>query len=237
MRLLRSLTAGLALLVVVPAAAKAQEGRLFNDSWFWGLGGGTQTYWTSAVAHASAPVVSLDWLITRTHWALMLGFDQAFFTANNMNYTEVGRLYSDTTFTTYRDIAYYAQASARNSRTLSASLMVFPGSGHIRPYAGIGLSTTFVQSSVTTSAPPVLVPANLWFPNYYGDSYRDLAADFITPVITFGLQAQLSRFSIYGQAKVFPLSYGTYNPLLFTDQGFIMLQAGIRVNVMSLEKM
>jgi hypothetical protein len=237
MRLLRSLTAGLALLVVVPAAGRAQEGRLFNNSWFWGLGGGTQTYWTSATAHAAAPVVSLDWLITRTHWALLLGFDQAFFTANNMNYTDVGRLYSDTTYTTYRDIAYYAQASARNSRTLSASLMVFPGSGHLRPYAGIGVSANFVQGSVTTSAPPALVPANLWFPNYYGDTYRDQAADFITPVLTFGLQAQLSRFSVYGQAKIFPLAMGTYNPLLFTDQGFIMLQAGIRVNVASLEKM
>jgi hypothetical protein len=237
MRLLRSLTAGLALLVIVPVAAKAQEGRLFNDSWFWGLGGGTQTYWTSAVAHASAPVVSLDWLITRTHWALELGFDQAFFTANNLNYTDVGRLYSDTTYTSYRDIAYYAQASARNSRTLSASLMVFPGSGPLRPYAGIGVAANWVQGSVTTSAAPALVPANLWFPNYYGDTYRDQASNFITPIITFGLQAQLSRFSVYGQAKIFPLAYGSYNPLLFTDQGFIMLQAGIRVNVMSLEKM
>ena len=117
MRLLRSLTAGLALLVLVPVAGRAQEGRLFNDSWFWGLGGGTQTYWTSSVAHAAAPTVSLDWLITRTHWALLLGFDQAFFTAQNMNFTNVGRLYSDTTYTNYRDIAYYAQASARNSRT------------------------------------------------------------------------------------------------------------------------
>jgi hypothetical protein len=236
MRLLRSLTAGLALLVLVPVAGRAQEGRLFNDSWFWGLGGGTQTYWTSSVAHAAAPMVSLDWLITRTHWALYLGFDQAFFTAKNLNYTDVGRLFSDTTYTSYRDIAYYAQASARNSRTLSASLMVFPGHGFLRPYAGIGVAANFVQGSVTTSAPPALVPSNLWFPNYYGDQYRDQAADFITPVLTFGLQAQLSRFSIYGQAKIFPLSASTYTPLLFTDQGFIMLQAGIRVNIASLDK-
>ena len=80
------------------------------------------------------------------------------------------------------------------------------------------------------------MPSNLWFPNYYGDQYRDLAADFVTPVITFGLQAQLARFSVYGQAKIFPLSAGTYNPLLFTDQGFFMLQAGIRVNIASLDK-
>ena len=98
-----------------------------------------------------------------------------------------------------------------------------------------GISANFIQGSVTTSTAPALSPAAQRFPNYYGTQYRDLAADWISPVITAGLQLQLSRFSVYGQAKIFPLSDNPYSPYFFTDQGFFMLQAGIRVNVASLE--
>ena len=59
----------------------------------------------------------------------------------------------------------------------------------------------------------------------------------MSPVVTGGLQLQLSRFSVYGQAQLFPLSVNTSQPNLFTDQGFVMLQAGIRVNVASLAKL
>jgi hypothetical protein len=237
MRQIRSLTIGLALIAAMPVAGRAQQGRLFNNSWFWGVGGGTLTYWTSTTAHANAPSVSLDWLVTRTHMALLVGFDQTFFTAHNLTYTDVGRFYKDTTLTNYYDVAYYAQATIRNSRHITASLMAFPGHGHLRPYAGVGLSVNFLQGSVTTSAPPAVSPARQWFPNYYGTQYRDQAADWVSPVITAGVQAQLSRFSVYGQAKLFPISYNQYAPYFFTDQGFVMLQAGIRVNVASLEKM
>jgi hypothetical protein len=235
MRLIRSLTTGLALVVLLPVAARAQQGRLFNDSWFWGLGGGTLTYWSSATSHAEAPSMSLDWLITRKHVALLVGFDQAFFSAHNLTYTDVGRFYKDTTLTNFYDVAYYAQAKVRNSRHITASLMGFPGHGPIRPYIGVGISANFVQASVTTSAPPGLTPARLWYPQYYGSQYRDQAANWVSPVVTAGVQAQLSRFSVYGQAKLFPLSFNQYSPYFFTDQGFVELQAGIRVNVASLE--
>ncbi|SRR5579883_1133223 len=235
MRLTRSLTTGLALLAAVPATGHAQQGRLFNNSWFWGLGGGTLTYWTSATAHANAPALSLDWLITRTHMAALVTFDQSFFSARGLTYTDVGRLYKDTTLTNFSNIGYYAQAKVRNSRHITASLMAFPGHGPIRPYIGAGISANFIQGSVTTSPPPALTPAAQWFPNYYGSQYRDQAADWVSPVITAGLQLQLSRFSVYGQGKLFPLSYNQYNPYFFTDQGFIEFQAGIRVNVASLE--
>ena len=125
--------------------------------------------------------MSLDWLITRTHFALYMGFDQSFFTANNLTYTDVGRFYTDTTLTNFRNIEYYAQAHVRNSRHLQAALMAFPGSGHLRPYAGLGISANFVQGSVTTSAPPALLPAGQWFPNFYEDQFRLQAADWISP--------------------------------------------------------
>ena len=40
MRLNRSLTTGLALSALLPVAGQAQQGRLFDNSWFWGVGGG-----------------------------------------------------------------------------------------------------------------------------------------------------------------------------------------------------
>jgi hypothetical protein len=233
MRLNRSLTTGLVLLALAPTAARAQEGRLFNNSWFWGVGGGTLTYWTATTAHAQAPTVSLDWLLTRTHVALYLAFDQTFFTANNLTYTDVGRLYKDTTLTNFNNVSYYAQARVRNSRHLQAAMLAFPWHGHIRPYGGIGISANFVQGSVTTSPPPALTPARQWFPNFYEDQFRMQAADWITPVLMGGVQAQLSRFSVYGQAKLFPTSAPQFHQRFFTDQAFFMLQAGIRVNASS----
>lgn len=233
MRLNRSLMTGLALLTLVPATGRAQEGRLFNNSWFWGAGGGALTYWTATTAHSQAPTVSLDWLLTRTHYALYLGFDQAFFTARNLTYTDVGRFFTDTTLTTSRDIEYFAQAKVRNSRHLQAALLAFPGSGHLRPYGGIGISANFVQGSVTTSAPPALTPAAQWFPNFFEDQFRMEAADWISPVLMGGLQAQLSRFSIYGQVKLFPGNAAQFHQRFFTDQGFFMLQAGLRINALN----
>ncbi len=237
MRPIRSLTTGLALSVLLPVASQAQQGRLFDNSWFWGVGGGALTYWTSTTAHAEAPSVSLDWLITRQHFALLVGFDQTFFVAHNLTYVDQGRFYTDTTLSNYYNVAYYAQATIRNSRHLTASFLAFPGHGPIRPYAGIGVSMNFIQGGVTTSAAPPLTPADQWYPQYYGSQYRDEAADWVSPVLTAGLQLQLSRFSVYGQAKLFPMSVNTSQPYFFTDQGFVMLQAGIRVNVASLAKL
>jgi hypothetical protein len=237
MRLNRSLTTGLALLALLPVAGQAQQGRLFDNSWFWGVGGGTLTYWTSTTAHAEAPAVSLDWLITRTHFALDVAFDQSFFVAHGLTYVDQGRFYTDTTLTNYYNVSYYAQATVRNSRHITASFLAFPGHGPIRPYAGIGISANFIQGGVTTSTPPALSPADQWYPTYYGSQYRDQAADWISAVVTAGLQMQLSRFSVYGQGKLFPISFNQLQPYFFTDQGFFELQAGIRVNVANLEKL
>jgi hypothetical protein len=230
MRLNRSLFAGLTLLALAPTVGRAQEGRLFNNSWFWGLGGGTLTYWTSTTAHSQAPTVSLDWLITRTHWALYLGADQSFFSANNLTYTEVGRLYTDSTLTNFNNVSYYAQAHVRNSRHIQGALMAFPGHGILRPYAGLGISGNFVQGATMTSTAPALTPSSQWFPQFYQDTYRSQASEWVSPLVIVGLQAQLSRFSIYGQAKLFPMDAPQYQPRFFTDQAFFMLQAGIRIN-------
>lgn len=236
MRLIRRFATGLALLAVpmLPTVGHAQSDAQFDNSWFWGLNGGSMVYWTSQVSHAAAPTIGLDWLITRRHYALMVGLDQTFFTGHNLSYTEVGRYYADTTFTTYQDIAYGATATVHNSRHLEAALLAFPWSGRVRPYIGGGISANFVEGTIMTSAAPTYGSADQWFPTYYQDTYRDQAANWITPLIVLGVQAQvIGRLWLYGQAKLFPTSAPQGNPQFFTNQGFFMFQAGLRINALS----
>jgi hypothetical protein len=237
MRLIRRFAAGVALLAVpaLPAVGHAQStDRLFDNSWFWGINGGTMAYWTSQTSHSQAPSIGLDWLITRRHFALLVGLDQTFFTGHNLQYTETGRYYADTTFTTYNDVAYGATATVHNSRHLEAAFLAFPWSGRIRPYGGLGISANFVEGTVMSSTPPAYGNAAQWFPTYYADTYRNDAAEWITPLIVVGIQAQLvNRISIFGQAKIMPTSAPEGDPHFLTNQAFFMFQAGLRINALS----
>jgi hypothetical protein len=112
------------------------------------------------------------------------------------------------------------------------ALMGFPGSGPIRPYAGVGVSMNFVQNAVITGAYPnqsgdPAGSASFWFPGYYGNQYLDQSAYWVSPLLMAGLQIQVSRFSLFGQAKVMT----TDSRHLFSDGAFFTLQAGARYNV------
>lgn len=240
MRLTRSLVSGLASLALLPAAGAAQQGHLFDNSWFWGASIGTTTYWTSYVSHAQATTASLEWMLTRTHTGLYISLDQSFFKAKG-TYTNAGRQYTDSTLTTYNVYGYNTYTPIQNARSLDIALMGFPGSGRIRPYAGLGVAVNWLQG---TKQPNPLdasynVPTSTgsgasnnpayWYPTYYGNSYKDAAADWVGALLIVGIQAQLSRFSIFGQAKA--TTVGTDH--LFINEAFYTLQAGIRVNVAS----
>ncbi len=82
MRMVRWLASGLALVALAPSASSAQGGRLFNDSWFWGLNAGAMSFSTATVSNQTAPVVNAEWFITKTRGGLYLSIGQAFFTAN-----------------------------------------------------------------------------------------------------------------------------------------------------------
>jgi len=237
MRLIRRYAAGLALVALpaLPAAGHAQSDRSFDNSWFWGISGGSMLYWTAQNSHALAPSIGLDWLITRRHFALLLGLDQTFFTGHNLPYSEVGREYADTTYTSYQDIAYGAAATVHNSRHLQAAFLAIPWSGPIRPYAGLGISANFVEGTVMSSTPPVYGSnAALWFPTYYADTYRNDAADWITPLIVVGVQGQLAgRIALFGQVQLLPTNAPQGDPHFLTNQAFFMFKAGVRINAVS----
>src|SRR5690242_18327328 len=82
MRTIRTLTAGLACAVVLPAVAAAQQvpqkARSFTDSWYWGAKGGVSMF-GAAAEDISAPTFGGEWLITRTRVAMYLSVEQSFF--------------------------------------------------------------------------------------------------------------------------------------------------------------
>ena len=82
MRLIRTLTAGLACAALLPAMAAAQAApqklRSFTDSWYWGAKGGVSMF--GAVAeNINAPTVGGEWMITHSRVAMYVSVEQAFF--------------------------------------------------------------------------------------------------------------------------------------------------------------
>jgi hypothetical protein len=235
MRLNRGLLSGLASLALLPAVGHAQApGSNFTNSWFWGVSGGVLTYWTTNVAHAQAPSVGIEWLITRKHTALYVGFDQSFFKTSGVSFQNVGLQFADSTLsqTGASNWGFNQAATVHNSRHINLALMGFPGSGPIRPYAGVGISLNFVQNALITGAYPnssgdPAASSKYWFPGYYGNQYLDQSAYWVSPLFIAGLQIQVSRVSLFGQAKVMT----TDARHLFTDGAFFNLQAGVRYNV------
>ena len=86
MRMIRTLTAGLACVAFLPALAAAQaapqslpqKARTFTDSWYWGAKGGVSVF-SSATEDITAPMVGAEWLITRTRVAMYVSIEQSFF--------------------------------------------------------------------------------------------------------------------------------------------------------------
>jgi hypothetical protein len=251
MRLTRSLATGLASLALLPAIAFAQEqsGRLFQNSWFWGASAGVETFWTTAVAHQQAPTFGLEWLITQKHTGLYVSLEEAFFKQSNVAYTNVGRQYTDSTLTNFNDVSYTSSTPIKNATQLNLAFMVFPGNGPIRPYFGLGAAFNWIEGTKINQNNPKTFngttatcgpapgdpcstpygPSQYWFPQYYGSQYRDDVADFIDPLLIVGLQIQVSRISVFGQAKV----QATNDNHLFNSQAIYELQAGVRFNLSS----
>ena len=104
MRTLRGLLmTAVALVGLYPSTADAQQGRPFENAWFWGVKGGGMLYSTarlgvtvdgdlalSAPGNRHAPMVGLEWLITRNRGGLYVSYDQSFLdeTAGFMNLSD-----------------------------------------------------------------------------------------------------------------------------------------------------
>ncbi|MEO6878000.1 MAG: hypothetical protein ABI205_05925, partial [Gemmatimonadaceae bacterium] len=138
MRTIRALTIATVIAVILPSIAAAQNGRQFKDAWFWGLKAGSLTLADSSRSYRQAPMVGVDWMITRSHGGLYVSGAQSFFTRHVITLRDpVAGLDSG-----YRTI------DLKNMRRLDVAVMGFPGE-HLRfhPYVGAGFTLAQVASA------------------------------------------------------------------------------------------
>lgn len=223
MRLLRVLVVATGFAALFAAPSAAQEGRPFRDAWFWGVRGGVLNYSSDAdllgptngkgTDNAGAPMVGVDWLVTRTRGGLYVGIDEAFFTTS----------------------AYYRRPAVtgdpgvilKNERRISLAGMWFPiQSPMTHPYVGVGLSVNQVGDAALEF--PIAIPA-LQAAAIDSVQAKRVA---ISPIFMAGVQQRLPGFSVFAQGS------GTW-----LQNGFLLknlapkhylqwsLEAGIRYNV------
>lgn len=218
MRIVRTFRLALAAAAVVPMIAGAQASskspRDFDNSWFWGIKGGSTMITTGASGNekVSAPTVGGEWLITRKRIALSIGIDQAFF-------DNTAAVYDPTAAGSAREV------KISDLRSYSAGVFFFPLKyGSLRPYAGLGLSINVIQNAdpqgtytSTDAQEAVLAEVD--------DQSSRVSARF-----TLGAQYQLQRVALFAQAATLP----TRNNFLINGAAnTFVLEAGLRFNLLS----
>ena len=203
MRMTRLLAPGLALALLVPALAQAQEGRSFNDSWFWGAKASNLTFWTTRMRHGQAQGLGGEWLITRTRSALLLGAEMySFGDPWDLDDSDLSTIRGET-------------VEMRSMSRVSATLLAIPKNlNGLRPYAGVGVAYNHIDASIPSGSRAA--------PGDVSD-----ASFVISPTLMAGLQAQYRRFSVFGQGT-FQATQGN-GFLLNANQSYI-LEGGIRYN-------
>jgi hypothetical protein len=214
MRLLRVLVVATSFAALLAQPSAAQEGRPFKDAWFWGLKGGVLNYSSSAgTDNAGAPMLGVEWLITRTKGGLYASVDQSFFNSSSF----------------YREppVAGDPLVDISHVRRYSLAALVFPmQTPTLHPYAGFGVSLHQVVSANLRDG--ITIPA---LRAAAADSVQNKRAA-LAPMFMLGAQKRLPRFSVF--------AHGTGN---FIPRGFLLryekpkralewsLEAGIRYNV------
>ena len=209
MRTVRWLTSGLALAALVPTLGVAQQSsssRLFENSWFWGAKGGVMSFSTQADGNTAAPLVGIEWLITRTHGALYISGEQAFFKATSSVSDRYGQQY---------------RVAMRDMRRYTAAALAFPWTwGTVRPYGGVGFSLNNIQRTSLLDMPAT------------DTSIMDVGAqlnrqkDRVSFITMVGIQGQYQRVSLFGQATYMPAKAD----FLLNGRSTYIIEAGIRYN-------
>jgi outer membrane protein W len=136
--------AAMTVLALTPSAGAAQSATQgFADSWYWGAYGGVSYFTTTAFGanlHNSAPSVGVDWMLTRTKFALNVFADQSYFNATSsvLSPTGLGPL----------------PVSISDMRRFGFAAMFFtPEIREFKPYVGLGYSFNFINSASLNGSP------------------------------------------------------------------------------------
>ena len=217
MRIARTFRLTLAVAAILPALAVAQAPstavRGFDDSWFWGIKGGSTMFTTGATGNhkINAPSVGAEWLITRSHVGLYLSVEQAFFdnTAGVFDLTSAGSVRS---------------VNIGDLRSYNAGVYFFPMKyGNLRPYAGLGISINVIQNADPQGTYASAQVQEAVFTAVDEQSSR------VSPAFTLGAQAQLApRISLFGQVATMPTRR---NFLINGAANTFVFEGGLRFNV------
>lgn len=186
MQKLRAIAVALAVTVVGPASANAQQMRNFDNSWFWGFKTGINTFSAPGHGNTSTADFGIDWLITRTKGGLYVSGNQSIFE---------------------RDVDVFDQASNTNKRTvrvndlrrITFAALAFPKHfGGITPYGGVGYTIAVLGDA------RVFVDSANTFPN---NAFLDRVEDARSRGAVMGMggvQIQGRRAAIFAQETLLP---------------------------------
>jgi len=207
---MRFATAGIVLataLVLPASAADAQRAGNFDDSWFWGLKGGVNTFSTGDGGHASVPTWGLDWLITRSKGGLYVTGDESFF---GRSVTAVDPASSSGS----------RQVRINNMRRIGFAGVIFPHRfGAVRPYAGLGAALSILGSAVAQKDSAGKVAGQ----SFVDRTERERSRASL--LVMAGAQVQMRRAALFAQETVLP---GGPDFLIRSAMSF--LEVGIRYN-------
>lgn len=213
MRLLRVLVAAGGMAALFAQSSAAQEGRTFRDAWFWGLKGGVLDYSsTRGTDNAGAPLVGVDWVITRSHGGLYVSFDQSFLTTTAFYKEPPG---ANDPWVNVRDVRRYSLAA-----------LAFPlQQPTLHPYLGLGISLH--QIAAAGLASPIAIPA---LAAAASDSIQNKKVA-IAPMFMAGVQKRLPAFSVFvqGSGNFLPKGFMLHYPTPKRGLEWT-LEAGIRIN-------
>lgn len=215
MRVLRVLAAVTAIAIFATQPLAAQDGRQFKDAWFWGVKAGTMLYSSASTTGAAAPMVGLDWVITRTRGGLYASYDQGFLTTLG---SFPDRDPNNAPFDHLVDLSGY--------RRVQIAAMIFPmQSATVHPY----LSAGFAMSQVATAEMRGGAGSTSRYASAL-DSVRIKRTSF-GPVFMGGAQYRLPRFSVFGQATMAPTQTNFFLARNGGRAFGFTLEGGVRYNV------
>ncbi|HEU4880171.1 MAG TPA: hypothetical protein VFT21_11995 [Gemmatimonadaceae bacterium] len=203
----RVFVAGLLCAALVPATGSAQRVRDFEDSWFWGVKGGVSAYSPTLGDSETAATFGAEWLITRTHGALYVSVDQA-------NIEATSAVFDPTADGSVRSVA------VDKLRRVGFAALAFPKQfGRFRPYAGLGLSIDLIGDAV---------PLISGDETSVDDAVYERIDDRKSQAALLGMggvQAQVGRAAVFGQASFIPA-----NKKFLLDDSMTFFEFGVRYN-------
>jgi hypothetical protein len=202
----RLFVAGVFTAALFPLTVSAQRTRDFEDSWFWGVKGGAATYSAVYGDGDAAATYGAEWLITRTHGALYVSFDQANIKATSFVYDATAE--------------HDARAvQVDKLRRVGFAALAFPKKfGRFRPYAGLGLTINLIGDAYPMAADDENVDDAV----YDRIDDRKSQAAFLG---MGGVQAGFGRAAIFGQVSFVPA-----NKHFLLDDNLAFFEGGVRYN-------